>query len=459
LAAVAEKQLRGNLNPPATALLTRVAPVLALETPDESVVEAAVRISASMSGGCLVIQGPPGTGKTYTAAQMIRGLLAAGKKVGVVSNSHKAVTHLLEACGKAFREVGASLTGIKVAGVGDGALFDDNPAFRHVEKAANAKDAYSAGVVGGTAWLFCRPEWEDVLDFLFVDEAGQVSLANTVAMTRCTRNLVLLGDQMQLEQPIQGAHPGDSGLSGLQYALKDLKTSRMDPPASIRIRIGDGRIRIQNTAISASVVEKRIACRLIDIPNDASAMDLLSLPSIFTLDEIEGSGLHTMVLNAQQGIANGLDSAARSLNQYSFTRGELAVMAETKVRAHTMTMRRVLYPGESSAETMGGPGLEPTSRNVEEPRRAEPRITESEMQAELSRLRAENAQLKTRDKVGISLKVSEKGALSLYGMGRFPVTLYKEQWLRILAGAAEIETFIRENESRLKAKNRTTSES
>ncbi len=162
---------------------------------------------------------------------MIRALLAAGKKVGVVSNSHKAVTHLLEACGKAFREVGASLTGIKVAGVGDGALFDNNPAFRHVEKAANAKDAYSTGVVGGTAWLFCRPEWEDALDFLFVDEAGQVSLANTVAMTRCTRNLVLLGDQMQLEQPIQGAHPGDSGLSGLQYALKDLETSRMDAPA------------------------------------------------------------------------------------------------------------------------------------------------------------------------------------------------------------------------------------
>ncbi len=231
LARGAEKQLHGSLNPAATALLTRVAPVLDLETPDESVVEAAVRISGSMSGGCLVIQGPPGTGKTYTAARMIRGLLAAGKKVGVVSNSHKAVTHLLEACGEALREAGASLTGIKVGSDGTGALFDDNPDFRHVEKAADAKEAYSAGVVGGTAWLFCRPEWEDVLDFLFVDEAGQVSLANTVAMTRCTRNLVLLGDQMQLEQPIQGVHPGDSGLSGLQYALKDLETSRMDAPA------------------------------------------------------------------------------------------------------------------------------------------------------------------------------------------------------------------------------------
>lgn len=76
----------------------------------------------------------------------------------------------------------------------------------------------------------------------------------------------------------------------------------------------------------------------------------------------------------------------------------------------------------------------------------------AEMKAELERLRAENAQLKSKGKGGISLKVSEKGAVSLYGMGRFPVTLYKEQWLRLLASAAEIEAFIRENESKLKTK-------
>jgi hypothetical protein len=79
-------------------------------------------------------------------------------------------------------------------------------------------------------------------------------------------------------------------------------------------------------------------------------------------------------------------------------------------------------------------------------------MSESEMQAELERLRAENAQLKSKDKGGLTLKVSEKGGLSLYGMGRFPVTLYKEQWLRILASAPEIEAFIRENDSRLKTK-------
>jgi hypothetical protein len=79
-------------------------------------------------------------------------------------------------------------------------------------------------------------------------------------------------------------------------------------------------------------------------------------------------------------------------------------------------------------------------------------MSDQEMQAELERLRAENAQLKNKDKSGITLKVSEKGAVSLYGMGRFPVTLYKEQWLRILGNAPEIEAFIRDNESRLKSK-------
>jgi len=79
-------------------------------------------------------------------------------------------------------------------------------------------------------------------------------------------------------------------------------------------------------------------------------------------------------------------------------------------------------------------------------------MSELDMQAELERLRAENAQLKGKDKGGITLKVSEKGALSLYGMGRFPVTLYKEQWLRVLASASQIEAFIRENDAKLKAK-------
>jgi len=78
--------------------------------------------------------------------------------------------------------------------------------------------------------------------------------------------------------------------------------------------------------------------------------------------------------------------------------------------------------------------------------------TEAELQAELEKLRAENAALKTRGGKSVSMKVSEKGGVSVYGLGRFPVTLYLEQWLKLLDLAEDIRSFIRENEPRLKKK-------
>jgi hypothetical protein len=78
--------------------------------------------------------------------------------------------------------------------------------------------------------------------------------------------------------------------------------------------------------------------------------------------------------------------------------------------------------------------------------------SDEDLKAEIERLRAENDALKKPTRGQMSLKVSEKGGLSVYGLGRFPVTLYKEQWIRLLAMADEIRNFIRENESALKTK-------
>lgn len=230
LTVVAAGQLSGQLHAPVAALLSRIPPATSLQKAGEFSTDAAIRVTGMMSGGCLVVQGPPGTGKTYTASRVIAAMLAAGKKVGVASNSHKAVVNLLIACGDAARKTGGLLHGIKVGGESEGPLFSSNSALQHVKDTGDARAVYTGGVVGGTAWLFTRPEWEGVLDVLFIDEAGQVSLANTVAMARCAKNLVLLGDQMQLEQPIQGSHPGDAGLSALQYALKDTAASKPDAP-------------------------------------------------------------------------------------------------------------------------------------------------------------------------------------------------------------------------------------
>ena len=79
-------------------------------------------------------------------------------------------------------------------------------------------------------------------------------------------------------------------------------------------------------------------------------------------------------------------------------------------------------------------------------------MNETELKAELERLKAENETLKTRASRAISMKVSEKGGLSIYGMGRFPITLYKEQWSKLLEMSEEIRAFMKENDAKLKAK-------
>ena len=230
LAAVAAEHLSGQLHAPIAALLARRPPAVSMQTAGESTVDAALRVARAMSGDCLVMQGPPGTGKTFAAARVITALLAQHKTIGISSNSHKVIVNLLRACGDAARQSGTSLQGLKVGGSADAAFVASNPDVHHVAHSGDARERYTGGVVGGTAWLFSRPEWAGVLDYLFIDEAGQVVLAHAVAMARAAKNLVLLGDQMQLEQPIQGVHPGDAGLSVLQYALKDTQASGPDAP-------------------------------------------------------------------------------------------------------------------------------------------------------------------------------------------------------------------------------------
>ena len=264
---IGQDQLSNRLTASIKSFLERRPPTDLKQKTGETPLDAALRVTKSMVGECLVIQGPPGTGKTYTASCLIESLLAADKKVGVASNSHKVVVNLLTACGEAARKSGRKLRGIKVGDEPDETLHKANPDVIHVKETTKAHDAYRGGVVGGTAWLFSRPEWKGALDFLFIDEAGQVSLANAMAMARSANNLVLLGDQMQLEQPIQGAHPGDAGLSALHYALKDITKSVDDAPvfhavvpSDLGLFLGESHRMHPNVCqfISESVYENRL---------------------------------------------------------------------------------------------------------------------------------------------------------------------------------------------------------
>ena len=164
----------------------------------------------------LTIQGPPGAGKTYTGKHIIAELLQQGKKIGISSNSHKAINHLLLCTAAYCQENSIKATFICTKDT------DDNLKKFAVDIIDNkniADKIQASCVVGTTAWGFARSELENAFDYLFIDEAGQVSVANLIAMSQSTKNIILMGDQMQLGQPSQGSHPGESGLSILDYLL------------------------------------------------------------------------------------------------------------------------------------------------------------------------------------------------------------------------------------------------
>ncbi|GAB4275514.1 MAG: TM0106 family RecB-like putative nuclease [Pararhodobacter sp.] len=198
----------------------------------------------AMEETVLPIQGPPGTGKTHVTARAILSLVRAGARVGVASNSHEAVRNVLMGCVQALEwddpDMAFEIVH-KVSGEDDG-YPEDCP----IRRTTSNDDAAAGGhVVGGTAWFFAREENVQAFDWLFVDEAGQVGLANMAAMGRAAKNIVLVGDPRQLPQVIQGAHPEPANLSCLEWMLGEhatippdrgifLATSRRMHPAVCR---------------------------------------------------------------------------------------------------------------------------------------------------------------------------------------------------------------------------------
>jgi predicted RecB family nuclease len=188
----------------------------------QDVTTGAIEAALNLDRSTLCIQGPPGSGKTYTGARMILDLLRAGKRVGVASHSHKAIANLLKEVDVVADENGIAYSGTKIQSKPEDFHLDETK----VAPSKNMNDAIAKGVplVGGTAWAFSDEAAVDYFDYLFVDEAGQVSLANLVGMSPSARNLVIMGDQMQLGQPLKGSHPGESGQSALEYLLQEHQT-------------------------------------------------------------------------------------------------------------------------------------------------------------------------------------------------------------------------------------------
>src|SRR5205814_5891206 len=159
--------------------------------------------AASLDRGYLFVQGPPGSGKTYTGARMAIELMRRGQRVGVTSRSHKAIHKFLEDVRDAAVEQGFEFQGRKKCSDDPESRYEDE----FVDCSSDNDDLRDEELqlVAGTSFLFSREDQS--VDALFVDEAGQVSLADVLAVGTAAWNVVLLGDPNQLSQVSQGSHP------------------------------------------------------------------------------------------------------------------------------------------------------------------------------------------------------------------------------------------------------------
>ncbi|MGH3315307.1 MAG: hypothetical protein ACRDO0_04110, partial [Nocardioidaceae bacterium] len=145
---------------------------------------------------------------TWAGGRLVARLLREGKRVGVASTSHKAIHKLLDEVVAGADELGLDLQGCKKASGDNPESFYEGEG---IENLTRLEDCLDWPLTAGTAWLFADGRFDQELDYLFIDEGGQVSLADALAMGTCARNLVLLGDPLQLGQVLQGQRVVVSG--------------------------------------------------------------------------------------------------------------------------------------------------------------------------------------------------------------------------------------------------------
>jgi predicted RecB family nuclease len=187
-------------------------------------------LALSLDDSYLFVQGPPGSGKSTKGAAMIVDLIAAGKRVAILANAHKAIHNLLHKIEKEAVRRGIAFRGIQRYTDASPSSLYQSELERSFVVPSSSNDALLEphDLAAGTAWVWARNECAGSYDHLVIDEAGQVSLANAVACAPCARNVILLGDPLQLAQVSQGSHPPGIELSVLEHLLGEATTVSPD---------------------------------------------------------------------------------------------------------------------------------------------------------------------------------------------------------------------------------------
>jgi uncharacterized protein len=188
--------------------------------------DALCALAAALDRSYLFIQGPPGSGKTWTGARIVIDLIRRGRRVGVAATTHKAIHNLLDEVEKQARAAGVRFRGVKKSSDGGETVYEGGLVRSEADTGKIIARAPRLGLFAGTAWFFAREDVAaaDLIDTLIIDEAGQVALADALAMGTAARNVILLGDPLQLAQVSQGTHPPGTGASVLEHLLAEHAT-------------------------------------------------------------------------------------------------------------------------------------------------------------------------------------------------------------------------------------------
>jgi len=203
-------------------LLMRVTPrVSKVVNKNNDLLEKTKDWALKLNNSVLPVQGPPGSGKSYTASHVILELIRKGNKIGVTALSNKVITNLLE---KTHQLAIKNKMDIKIIQKVS-SYFNDPVRWDTCSKSDSIESKLTQyNLVGGTSFFFCLPGFYKKFDYLIVDEAGQLSLIDTLAVSQSARNLLLLGDPQQLKQPLKGVHPEGTEVSALEHILQGNKT-------------------------------------------------------------------------------------------------------------------------------------------------------------------------------------------------------------------------------------------
>lgn len=245
--------------------LLRVRPPRCGQTPGaplvaegEDITEAVKRLCVSLDRSTLAIQGPPGSGKTYQATHAILALVRAGRRVGVTANSHQVITELLKKLHELARKDGRP---VQIQHIADPERFEGHelPFTIDDDYGATATRLASGAVqvVGGTSFAWANAALKASVDVLFIEEAGQLSLANALAVSPAAKSLVLLGDPAQLEQPTKGTHPPGADISALEHVVGKAVTM----PEHIGIFLAETRRLQQIAAIVDNLFASKVTFR------------------------------------------------------------------------------------------------------------------------------------------------------------------------------------------------------